>query len=58
VPLAQLIDAGLYPGQPRDLTMAWPGPDIYFAPAYCQELQRRNALLGDPVDLNSHRPRP
>ena len=54
-PLAKLIDAGLYLGRPQDLTRSLPDPDIYFDPTYWQELQRRNALLGNPVDLNSYR---
>lgn len=55
VPLAKLIDAGLYPGNPQDLTMTWPDPAIYLDPTYWKELQRRNQLQGSPVDLNSYR---
>jgi hypothetical protein len=49
--LGKLIDAGLYPGQPGELTATWPDPDIYYNPAYWTELHRRNALTGNHVDL-------
>jgi hypothetical protein len=55
LPLSKLIDAGLYPGPRADLTMTWPNPDIYYDPTYWAELQRRNALKGNLVDLNSLR---
>ena len=55
VPLGSLQDAGLYLGQPGDLTASRPNPAIYLDPAYWQELQRRNALLGNPVNLDSYR---
>ena len=55
VPLGSLQDAGLYLGQPGDLTTSWPNPAIYLDPAYWKELQRRNAQLGNPVNLDSYR---
>lgn len=55
VQLGSLIDAGLYPGQPGDLTMTWPDPCIYFDPAYWAELQRRNALKSNLVNLAGYR---
>lgn len=55
VPLGSLLDAGLYLGQPEDLTASRPNPAIYLDPAYWQELQRRNALLGNRVNLESYR---
>lgn len=55
VPLGSLQDAGLYLGQPEDLTASCPNPAIYLDPAYWQELQRRNAQLGNPVNLDSYR---
>jgi hypothetical protein len=53
--LGSLIDAGLYLGQPGELTQTWPDPAIYLDPAYWSELKRRNALGGDGVDLDSYR---
>lgn len=53
--LGSLIDAGLYLGQPGVLTATWPDPDIYFYPPYWAELQRRNALTGNGVDLGQLR---
>jgi hypothetical protein len=56
VPLGSLLDAGLYLGQPADLTASRPNPAIYLDPAYWKELQRRNTLLGGrAVDLDSYR---
>lgn len=55
VPLRSLIDAGLCVGQPADLTGSCPNPAIFLDPAYWAELQRRNALTGDAVDLASYR---
>jgi hypothetical protein len=55
VPLGSLLDAGLYLGPPEDLTASRPNPAIYLDPAYWQELQRRNALLGNRVNLDSYR---
>jgi len=54
-PLGEILDAGLYLGQPADLTASWPDPAIYLDPAYWAELQRRNALHGNIVDLDSYR---
>jgi hypothetical protein len=58
IPLGELLDAGIYLGQPADLTTSWPNPAIYLDPAYWAELQRRNALaapLGAGVDLTTFR---
>jgi hypothetical protein len=55
VPLGSLIDAGLYVGQPEDLTASWWNPAIYLDPAYWKELQRRNAIQGNPIHLDSYR---
>lgn len=55
VGLSSLIDAGLYCGQPDGLTATWPDPDIYFDPGYWAELQRRNALNGNAVNLGQLR---
>lgn len=54
-PLGKVVDAGLYLGQPADLTVSWPDPAIFLDPAYWAELQRRDALQGNPVDLDSYR---
>ena len=54
-PLGSFIDAGLYLGQPRDLTASWWNPAIYLDPVYWAELQRRNALQGNTMDLDSYR---
>jgi hypothetical protein len=50
-----IIDAGLYLGQPADLTATWPNPAIYLDPTYWTELQRRNTIQGNVVDLNTYR---
>jgi hypothetical protein len=55
VRLGSLIDAGLYCGQPADLTATWPDPGIYFDPGYWAELQRRNALKGNAINLDKLR---
>jgi hypothetical protein len=55
VPLRSIIDAGLYVGQPGDLTQSYWNPAIFLDPAYWAELQRRNALMGHPVNLDSYR---
>jgi hypothetical protein len=55
VRLASLIDAGLYLGQPEDLTASWWNPAIYLDPAYWKELQRRNAVEGNQLNLGSYR---
>jgi hypothetical protein len=53
--LGTLIDAGLYEGQPSELTASWPNPAIYLDPSYWAELRRRNALHGNVVDLDAYR---
>ena len=53
--LRQFIDAGLYVGQPDQLTTSWPNPAIYLDAVYWKELERRNAILQYPVDLSSYR---
>jgi hypothetical protein len=53
--LGSLIDAALYLGQPQDLTSSWWNPAIFLDPGYWKELQRRNALHGNVVDLDSYR---
>ena len=53
--LGSLIDAGLCLGQPEELTQSWPNSAIYLDLEYWQELQRRNALSGNAVDLDSYR---
>jgi hypothetical protein len=55
VPLRSIIDAGLYLGQPVDLTQSYWNPAIFLDPAYWAELRRRNTLMGHPVDLESYR---
>ena len=55
VRLGTVIDAGLYLGQPEDLTSSWWNPAIFLDPVYWRELQRRDALHGDIVDLGSYR---
>jgi len=54
-PMGEVVDAGLYLGQPADLTASRPNPAIYLDPAYWAELERRNAILGDHLDLNTYR---
>jgi hypothetical protein len=53
--LGSLIDAALYLGPPANLTASWWNPAIFLSPAYWQDLQHRNALLGGSVDLDSYR---
>jgi hypothetical protein len=55
--LGRILDAGLYLGQPAELTASWPNPASYLDPAYWAELRRRNALwpVGARVDLNTYR---
>jgi hypothetical protein len=55
VPLGSLIDAGLYLGQPADLTQSYWNPAIFLDPVYWAELQRRNKLQGYPVKLETYR---
>ena len=54
-PLRSLVDAGLYMGQPDDLTPSWWNPAIFLDPVYWEELQRRNAIIDDFMDLSSYR---
>jgi hypothetical protein len=54
-PLRSLIDAGLYLAPPADLTASVPNPAIYLDPAYWAELQRRNKIQGNPVNLAAYR---
>ncbi len=49
--IGSLIDAGLYLGQPAEVTASWPNPAIYLDPPYWKELRRRNAL-GFGVNLD------
>jgi hypothetical protein len=37
------------------LTTSWPNPAIFLDPVYWAELQRRDALQGNVVDLDSYR---
>lgn len=54
--LGSIIDAGIYEGQPADLTATWPNPAIYLDPTYWAELQRRNALEGNVIpNLDTYR---
>ncbi len=55
IPLAAVIDGGLYLGQASDLTMSRPDPAIYLDQSYWAELQRRNTLQGGVADLNALR---
>jgi hypothetical protein len=54
-PLGEILDAGICLGRPADLTASCPNPAIYLDPEYWTELQRRNALHGNIVDLDSYR---
>ncbi len=49
-PVRTLVDAGLYLGQPGELTASLPNPAVYLDPTYWKELQRRNTI-GASVDL-------
>ena len=51
VKLGSLADAGIYLGQPDALTASWWNPAIFLDPTYWAELQRRNALQGNPPGL-------
>ncbi|GAB3150988.1 ChaN family lipoprotein [Microbispora hainanensis] len=55
VPLGKLADAVLYLGQPTDLTQSLWNPAIFLDPEYWAELQRRNALSGNVIDLEQYR---
>jgi len=46
----QLADAGLYAGQPGELTASWPDPAIYLDPVYWAELERRDAITGNSAN--------
>jgi hypothetical protein len=54
-PLGEILDAGLYLGKPSDLTASWPNPAIFLDPTYWAELQRRDALAGNLLDLDTYR---
>ncbi|MGW2217465.1 hypothetical protein ACWCSD_20965 [Nonomuraea sp. NPDC001684] len=54
-PLGKLADAVLYLGQLKDLTQPLWNPAIFLDPAYWAELQRRNAINGNLVDLEAYR---
>lgn len=54
-PLGEILDAGLYLGQPAELTESWPNPAIFLDPSYWAELQRRNSLASNITDLDNHR---
>jgi len=55
VPLGKLTDAVLYLGQPEDLTQSRWNPAIFLDPVYWAELQRRDAITGNGVDLEPYR---
>jgi hypothetical protein len=54
-PLGGLTDAVLYLGQMEDLTQTLWNPAIYLDPVYWAELQRRNAITGNNIDLEPYR---
>jgi hypothetical protein len=51
-PFGALADALLYLGQLEDQTQSLRNPAIYLDPAYWAELQRRNAIMGNNIDLD------
>ncbi len=55
VPLGKLADAVLYLGQLTDLTQSLWNPAIFLDPVYWAELQRRNAINGNLIDLEQYR---
>lgn len=55
MPVGGLTDAVLYLGQLKDLTQSLPNPAIYLDPDYWAELQRRNEIVGNPIDLDQYR---
>jgi hypothetical protein len=55
IPFGEVLDAGLWLGQPSVLTQSVPNPAIYLDPVYWAELQRRNAILGNQADLDAYR---
>jgi hypothetical protein len=52
VPFGMVADALLYLGQRADQTASLPDPAIYLDPVYWAELQRRNAVMGNHIDLD------
>ena len=50
--MSRLLDAGLYLGQPAELTASWPNPAIYLDPAYWAELHRRKDLWPKSLKIN------
>ncbi|KAB8188466.1 hypothetical protein FH608_044350 [Nonomuraea phyllanthi] len=54
-PLGKLADAVLYLGQLTDLTQPLWNPAIFLDPVYWAELQRRNAINGNLIDLEQYR---
>ncbi|MFI6793049.1 hypothetical protein ACIBG4_37535 [Nonomuraea sp. NPDC050383] len=55
LPLGKLADAVLYLGQPTELTQSSWNPAIFLDPAYWAELQRRDAINGNHIDLEQYR---
>jgi hypothetical protein len=53
VPFGGLADALLYLGQIGEQTQSLWNPAIYLDPVYWAELQRRKAITGSPIDLDS-----
>lgn len=53
--LADVADVLLWVGRHDDQVASVVDPGIYFAPEYWSELQRRNAIFGDPYDLEVYR---
>lgn len=50
--IGSLIDAGLYLGQPGEVTASLPDPAIYLDPVYWKELERRKTIWGVSLDLD------
>lgn len=55
VPASEVIDGGIYLGQPEQLTVSRENPAQYLDPVYWPELQRRNAIQGAMVNLGGYR---
>jgi hypothetical protein len=55
MPVGGLTDAVLYLGQLEDLTQSLWNPAIDLDPVWWAELQRRNAIVGNPIDLEQYR---
>jgi hypothetical protein len=55
IPFGEVLDAGLWLGQPSVLTQSVPNPATYLDPVYWAELQRRNAIMGNQADLQTYR---